>query len=75
VLTPVDIALRYRASGGHIHHVEHALDQLLVRPTIDTMRFHTPVRGLFLCGSGAHPGGGVTGAPGALAAAAILRHR
>jgi phytoene dehydrogenase-like protein len=75
VLTPADIALRYRVSGGHIHHVEHALDQLVIRPTIETARYDTPVRNLFLCGSGAHPGGGVTGAPGALAAAAILRRR
>jgi len=75
VLTPGDIALRYRASGGHIHHVEHALDQMLIRPTIETMRYRTPVRNLFLCGSGSHPGGGVTGAPGALAAAAILHPR
>jgi phytoene dehydrogenase-like protein len=75
VLGPGEIALRYRASGGHIHHVEHALDQLVIRPTIETMRYGTPLRNLFLCGSGTHPGGGVTGAPGALAAAAILRAR
>jgi len=75
VLTPGDIALRYRVSGGHVHHVEHSLDQMVIRPTIDTMQYATPVRNLFLCGSGAHPGGGVTGAPGALAAAAILRQR
>jgi len=75
VLTPADIAARYGVSGGHIHHAEHALDQLVIRPTIDTMRYATPVRNLFLCGSGAHPGGGVTGAPGALAAAAMLQHR
>lgn len=75
VLGPAEIALRYRATGGHIHHVEHALDQMVIRPTIETMRYRTPVRNLFLCGSGMHPGGGVTGAPGALAAAAILRAR
>jgi phytoene dehydrogenase-like protein len=75
VLTPADIAARYGASGGHIHHVEHALDQLVIRPTIETMRYATPVPNLFLCGSGAHPGGGLTGAPGALAAAAILQRR
>jgi phytoene dehydrogenase-like protein len=75
VLTPADIAARYGVSGGHMHHVEHALDQLVIRPTIETMRYATPVPNLFLCGSGAHPGGGVTGAPGALAAAAMLQRR
>ena len=75
VLTPGDIAARYRVTGGHIHHVEHALDQLVIRPTIETTRYATPLPNLFLCGSGAHPGGGVTGAPGALAAAAILQRR
>jgi phytoene dehydrogenase-like protein len=73
VLTPGDIALRYRVSGGHVHHAEHALDQMVIRPTIETMRYATPVANLFLCGSGSHPGGGLTGAPGALAAAAILQ--
>jgi phytoene dehydrogenase-like protein len=75
VLTPADIAERYGVSGGHIHHAEHALDQLVIRPTIETMRYATPVANLFLCGSGSHPGGGLTGAPGALAAAAILQRR
>ncbi len=75
VLTPADIAERYGNSGGHIHHAEHALDQLAVRPTLETMRYTTPVAGLFLCGSGSHPGGGVTCAPGALGAAAVLSGR
>jgi phytoene dehydrogenase-like protein len=75
VLTPADIESRYGASGGHIHHVEHALDQIVIRPTLETMRYATPVANLFLCGSGSHPGGGVTGAPGALAAAAMLQRR
>jgi phytoene dehydrogenase-like protein len=75
VLTPADISRRFGVTGGHIHHVEHALDQLVIRPTLATMRYATPVPNLFLCGSGSHPGGGVTGAPGALGAAAILRRR
>ena len=74
VLTPADIAERYGVAGGHIHHVEHSLDQLVMRPTLETMRYATPVPDLFLCGSGSHPGGGVSGAPGALGAAAILQH-
>ncbi|MCZ6597568.1 MAG: NAD(P)/FAD-dependent oxidoreductase [Planctomycetota bacterium] len=73
VLTPVDIEARYGVTGGHIHHVEHALDQMIVRPAPQCARYATPIRGLYLCGSGSHPGGGLTGAPGALAAAAVLR--
>jgi phytoene dehydrogenase-like protein len=72
VLTPADLAERFGLDGGHIHHLEPALDQLVIRPTMDTMRFATPVGGLFLCGAGSHPGGGVTCAPGALAADAIV---
>ena len=75
VITPADIERRYGASGGHVHHVEHALDQMVIRPTLETMRYATPIPNLFLCGSGAHPGGGVSGAPGALAAAAMLQRR
>ncbi len=76
VLSPVDIEARYGISGGHIHHVEHALDQLLfMRPAPAVAHYKTPIRGLFLCGSGSHPGGGLTGMPGALAARAILDPR
>ncbi len=73
VLSPVDIEQRWGVTGGHIHHVEHALDQMLVRPAPQCARYATPVGGLYLCGSGSHPGGGLTGAPGTLAAAAVLR--
>jgi len=73
VLSPVDIERRYGVTGGHIHHVEHALDQMLVRPAPQCARYATPLGGLYLCGSGSHPGGGLTGAPGALAAVAVLR--
>jgi phytoene dehydrogenase-like protein len=71
VLSPADIEARYGITGGHIHHGEHALDQLVVRPTIDAARYRTPVPGLYLCGSGSHPGGGVTCAPGFLTAQAV----
>lgn len=71
VITPRDIEVRYGASGGHVHHGEHGLDQLLARPTIDAARYRTPIANLYLCGSGSHPGGGVTCAPGALAAGVI----
>ena len=72
VLTPADLAARFGLDGGHIHHLEPSLDQLVMRPTMSTMRYATPLRGLYLCGSGSHPGGGVTCAPGALAADAIV---
>ncbi len=73
VLSPFDIADRYGLTGGHVHHGEHALDQLLfMRPTPALARYATPIEGLYLGGSGSHPGGGVTCGPGALAAQAIL---
>ncbi|MDH3213185.1 MAG: NAD(P)/FAD-dependent oxidoreductase [Myxococcales bacterium] len=73
VLGPADIEARYGLSGGHIHHGEHALDQLLfMRPTPALARYATPIAGLYLGGSGSHPSGGVTCQPGALAAQAIL---
>ena len=73
VLTPADLAERYALTGGHLHHGEHALDQLVVRPTPETARYATPIEGLYLGGSGSHPGGGLTGLPGWLAAASVLR--
>jgi phytoene dehydrogenase-like protein len=73
VLTPADIEVRYGTTGGHIYHGEHAPDQLLfLRPTIECSGYATPIPGLFLCGSGCHPGGGITCVPGRLAARAIL---
>ena len=73
VLTPLDIETRHGIAGGHIHHGEHALDQLLFqRPTPSCSRHDTPVPGLYLCGAGTHPGGGVTCGPGRLAARRIL---
>lgn len=73
ILTPADLEDRYGLVAGHIHHGEHAPDQLLfMRPTIQCWRYQTPIGGLYLCGSGSHPGGGITCMPGALAARAIL---
>jgi phytoene dehydrogenase-like protein len=72
LLTPVDLETRYGVTGGQIHHGEHALDQLLVRPAPECSEYRTPVAGLYLCGSGCHPGGGLTCAPGARAAESIL---
>jgi phytoene dehydrogenase-like protein len=74
IITPVDLELTYGMTGGHIHHGEPALDQLFVaRPVFGWARYRTPVRRLYLCGAGAHPGGGLTGGPGANAAREILR--
>ncbi len=71
--TPADLERRYGLTEGHIFHGEHAPDQLMsLRPTVETGRYTTPIGGLFLCGSGSHPGGGITCAPGALGAKTIL---
>ncbi len=74
VLTPLDLEETYGLTGGHPFHGEHALDQLFVtRPLLGWGRYRGPLPGLYLCGAGTHPGGGVTGAPGANAAREILR--
>jgi phytoene dehydrogenase-like protein len=76
VLTPLDIERDYGAKGGHPMHAEVALDQWFAwRPLHGLGRYRMPLRGLYLCGSGAHPGGGVTGLPGRLAAEAVLQDR
>lgn len=72
ILVPPDIESRYGTFGGHLFHGEQALDQLLARPFPEAAQYRTPLGGLFLCGSGSHPGGGITCGPGALAAKAIL---
>ncbi len=76
VLTPLDLERRFGITGGNIFHGEMALDQMFVmRPVAGYARYRTPVRGLYLCGSGAHPGGGVIGAPGYNAAREMLKDR
>jgi phytoene dehydrogenase-like protein len=73
VVTPKDLETTYGFTGGHIYHGELALDQIFtMRPVLDWARYQTPVRGLFLCGSGTHPGNGLTGASGANAAKEII---
>ncbi len=75
VLSPYDLEQRFGITGGNIFHGEMSLDQMFcLRPVAGSARYETPVRGLYLCGSGAHPGGGVMGAPGYNAARAILKH-
>jgi phytoene dehydrogenase-like protein len=74
VLTPLDMERRFGITGGNIFHGEMSLDQMFVmRPLAGWARHRTPVRNLYLCGSGAHPGGGVMGAPGQNAAQGILK--
>jgi phytoene dehydrogenase-like protein len=73
VLSPVDIEQRYGMSEGNIFHGEITPDQLFsLRPMPECAHYRTPVQGLYLCGSGVHPGGGVMGAPGHNAAQALL---
>jgi phytoene dehydrogenase-like protein len=74
VLSPLDLERRFGISGGNIFHGEMSLDQMFfLRPVGGWARYRTPVKGLYLCGSGAHPGGGVMGAPGYNAAREILK--
>lgn len=71
VLTPADLESRYGLSGGQVTHGEQAIDQWILRPSPECSRYATPIQGLYLCGSGSHPGGGITGAPGHLAASVL----
>ena len=73
LLTPADIEERYRMPGGHWHHGELQADQMLMsRPVFGAEGYGTPVDGLYLCGAGSHPGGGISGAPGLNAAGRIM---
>ncbi len=73
-LSPLDLEERLALTGGDIFHGALGLDQLwAARPALGYADYRTPIRGLYLCGSGAHPGGGVTGLPGFNAARAMLR--
>ena len=73
VLTPLDLERDYGLTGGHPLHAEPGLDQFFLwRPLLGHARYRLPIQGLYLCASGAHPGGGVTGQPGQNAAREIL---
>jgi phytoene dehydrogenase-like protein len=75
-LSPLDLEETFGLTGGDIFHGALTLDQLFwARPMIGYADYRGPLRGLYHCGSGAHPGGGVTGAPGHNAARAIIRDR
>jgi phytoene dehydrogenase-like protein len=74
VLTPLDIERQIGIAQGNIFHGELTLSQLFfLRPAPGLAQYRTPLRGYFQCGSGTHPGGGITGAPGRLAALEMLR--
>ena len=74
VLTPLDLERVYGLTEGNIFHGDLSLEQLFfLRPVSGYARYRTPVDGLYLCGAGAHPGGGVTGAPGHNAANQVLK--
>lgn len=76
VITPLDWEKQYGLTEGSIMHGQMGLDQLLVlRPVPGWSQYRTPIANLYLCGAGTHPGGGVTGAPGYLAAHELLRMR
>jgi phytoene dehydrogenase-like protein len=76
LLTPADIEKEFHITGGHWHHGELALDQFMfVRPVCGAAQYRMPLDGLYLCGAGAHPGGGISGAAGRNAAKFILREQ
>ena len=73
LLTPEDIENDFRMTGGHWHHGEMSLDQfLMLRPVPKSAQYKTPVDGLYFCGAGCHPGGGVMGSAGKNAATVVL---
>ena len=74
IMTPLDLQERFGLTEGNVYHGEMTLDQLLfMRPVPGASRYRAPVKSLYLCGSGTHPGGGVTGVPGMNAAREILK--
>ena len=91
ILTPQDLESQFDLTGGNIFHGSMGLDQLFLgRPTPGSSNYRTPIKGLtyvyaaildifcsglYLCGSGAHPGGGVMGSPGLLCANAVLKDK
>lgn len=74
IITPQDLEREYALTGGQIFHGEPALDQLFsMRPVLGWAQYRTPIRGLYLCGAGTHPGGGIIGGSGQNAAREILK--
>ncbi|HEV2286872.1 MAG TPA: NAD(P)/FAD-dependent oxidoreductase, partial [Steroidobacteraceae bacterium] len=74
LLSPEDLEREFRITGGHWHHAELALDQFfMLRPVPGVAQYRAPVGGLYLCGAGCHPGGGVMGLAGRNAAREVVR--
>ena len=74
VLTPLDLEQTFGLTEGCVYHAEMSLDQIFfMRPVAGWARYTTPIENLYLCGSGTHPGGGITGLPGSYAAKRILQ--
>lgn len=74
LLTPLDLEQTHNVTGGHWHHTEFFADQMfMMRPTYEAAQYKTPIPGLYLCGAGSHPGGGLMGGPGHNAAREILK--
>ncbi len=74
ILTPADIERQFRMTGGHWHHGELTLDQIMMlRPVPGAAQYAAPLEGLYLCGAGSHPGGGVMGAAGLNAAGQVIQ--
>ena len=74
LLTPVDMEDQFNLTEGNLNHGEMTLDQFMfMRPTITTAQYRTPIKNLYLCGPGTHPGGGLHGTNGFNAAQEILK--
>lgn len=74
VVTPLDLEREWGLTEGNIFHGELSLDQLFfLRPHVDAAQYRAPIHSLYMCGSGTHPGGGIMGAPGMIAAREILK--
>jgi phytoene dehydrogenase-like protein len=75
VITPADLETTYGTTGGHIFHGELTLDQFFtMRPLLGWSRYQSPVEGLYMCGSGTHPGSGLNGVSGANAAREVAKY-
>jgi phytoene dehydrogenase-like protein len=76
LLTPLDLEREFGMAGGHWHHGELGLERfLMLRPVPGAAQYASPLSGLYLCGAGCHPGGGVMGVAGMNAAKAVLAGR